>query len=112
MEERFNEKFSEWLKEKKRFYLPVSNADYEQRIAAVVRRDRGDTLESVQEMRWANRYTVRKTENGEMILYYGEKRMIPRQAVFQVLHATHLRLNHSGRDVMNHELRDYFGLSK
>ena len=111
MQTDFEINFANWLSTKKQFYIVPSVADYDQRISVVEKATSGEKLQSSDERNWAKSYAVCKVEGVDK-LFHGDKQVIHRDEIFELLHASHIRLGHGDRDSMDKDLSKYYGLSR
>ena len=59
-----------------------------------------------------SRYSIRECEN-EKIINRGGKRVVWEEEIFDVVHRAHVeKTGHGGRDVMENELKEEFGISR
>lgn len=110
MNEQFLQKLSELIKRKKYLHLP-SAEEHEAIITAIIKKEKGQKLDSYKERNYATRFTLANVDN-ETRIFKRNKLVVKEEQVFDILQATHIRLGHAGRDNMLKNLHDYYGITK
>lgn len=128
MNAKFEEAFNEWLGQKKYFVIPPAET-YEKILNVLLKfADENNVVTSPTERNWVTRLKFHfvflleiqffisryclKINNGKAKVFYGDEEVIKQEEVFEKIHEAHIRLGHTGRNIMEHELKQYRGISR
>jgi hypothetical protein len=111
MKAQFDTKFAAWYEAKKAKYIVDSIEGYQARLIAVRKTGTDEKFMSINEKNWAKSLSIREID-GVQKLFHGNKRLIVCEEVWDILHESHHRLGHGGRNIMDNDLASYHGLSK
>uniref|UniRef100_A0A915NVE4 Integrase catalytic domain-containing protein n=1 Tax=Meloidogyne floridensis TaxID=298350 RepID=A0A915NVE4_9BILA len=57
---------------------------------------------------WRKVYSIKEVDNQNLV-FYGERKVICEEELFEVLHRAHVFVGHGGRDLMTNALRGFYG---
>jgi len=60
---------------------------------------------------WRKVYSIKEVDNQNLV-YYGERKVICEEELFEVLHKAHVFVGHGGRDLMTNALRGFYGVGR
>ena len=120
MEANFKESFLKFIQDKKQITIR-SKTNYDMMVACVqkcaVKKQNNETL-SVDEANLIRYYSIRIEQQIPVLYRIGNvgkenaKRIVHQDELFTVLDGSHKKLGHAGQNLMWHDLRNFFGISK
>ena len=113
MENKFNEQFAIFIKNKRQLIQPTTT--YDEMVAKIQKNaDAKNTKLSMDDFNLMRNYSVRIEQQIPTLFHTGKEaqRVVKQDELFKLLEKAHLKLGHCGVSVMWRGMREYYGISK